>query len=108
MARPRSGRSTLSCRGRIRRPSRCLLLDCRNVRPNRLESIVLALTWTVPAQAFVAVVTGTMSPIATVILVAVLVMVVRRASDIPHRRRPPVGEWPFGRLFSSPRLDYLG
>ncbi|WP_260426906.1 MULTISPECIES: hypothetical protein [unclassified Burkholderia] len=62
------------------------MLDCRNVRPNRLESIVLALTWTVPAQAFVAVVTGTMSSIASVILVAVLVMVVRRASDSTPRR----------------------
>ncbi|WP_321806546.1 hypothetical protein [Burkholderia sp. BCC1993] len=67
-------------------PLTFLLLDCRNVRPNRLESIVLALTWTVPAQAFVAVVTGTMLPIASVILVAVLAMIVRRASDSTPRR----------------------
>ncbi|WP_247682087.1 hypothetical protein [Burkholderia sp. Tr-862] len=57
------------------------LLDCRNVRPNRLESVVLALAWIAPAQAFAAVITGTMWPVAAAILVAVLAMVVRRASD---------------------------
>lgn len=67
-------------------PLTFLLLDCRNVRPNRLESIVLALTWAAPAQAFVAVMTRTMLPIAPVILVAVLAMVVRRASDSTPRR----------------------
>ncbi|WP_322024071.1 hypothetical protein [Burkholderia sp. BCC1977] len=96
-------------------PLTFLLLDCRNVRPNRLESMVLALTWTAPAQAFVAVITGTMLPIASVILVAVLARGVRRrrirrraAPDNARLRRPPAGEWPFGRLFSSTRPDYLG
>ncbi|WP_440622745.1 glycosyltransferase family 87 protein [Burkholderia sp. 22313] len=58
-----------------------LLLDCRNVRPNRFETAVLALTWIAPAQAFAAVITGTMWPVASAILVAVLAMVVRRASE---------------------------
>ncbi|KVL43113.1 hypothetical protein WS98_02920 [Burkholderia territorii] len=56
-----------------------LLLDCRNVRPDRLETAVLALAWLAPAQAFVAVITGTMWPVASAILVAVLAMVVRRS-----------------------------
>ncbi|WP_260426604.1 glycosyltransferase family 87 protein [Burkholderia sp. Bp9142] len=62
-------------------PLTFLLLDCRNVRPNRLETAVVALAWIAPAQAFVAVITGTMWPVAAAILVAVLAMVVRRASD---------------------------
>lgn len=74
-----------ACRNVCRRgavlPLTFLLLDCRNVRPNRLESVVLALAWIAPAQAFVAVITGTMWPVAAAILVAVLAMVVRRASE---------------------------
>ncbi|KUZ17318.1 hypothetical protein WI69_16430 [Burkholderia diffusa] len=56
-----------------------LLLDRRNVRPDRLETAVVALAWIAPAQAFVAVITGTMWPVASAILVAVLAVVVRRS-----------------------------
>lgn len=67
-------------------PLTFLLLDCRNVRPNRLESVVLALAWIAPAQAFVAVIAGTMWPVAAAVLMAVLAMVVRRASDSTRLR----------------------
>lgn len=63
-------------------PLTFLLLDCRNVRPNRLEIAVAVLVWIAPAQAFVAVITGTMWPAAAAILIAVLALVVRRASEV--------------------------
>jgi len=62
-------------------PLTFLLLDCRNVRPNRFETVVLAFTWIAPSQAFAAVITGAMWPVAPAILVTVLAVVVRRASD---------------------------
>ncbi len=69
-------------------PLTFLLLDCRNVRPDRLETVVVALAWIAPAQAFVAVITGATWPVAPAILVAVLAMVVRRASEsIPTKAR---------------------
>ncbi|WP_175674174.1 glycosyltransferase family 87 protein [Burkholderia ambifaria] len=67
-------------------PLTFLLLDCRNVRPNRLESVVLALAWIAPAQAFASVIAGTMWPVAAAVLMAVLAMVVRRASDSTRLR----------------------
>ncbi|WP_257146352.1 glycosyltransferase family 87 protein [Burkholderia sp. JKS000303] len=58
-----------------------LLLDCRNIRPDRLDIAVIALAWIAPAQAFIAVITGTMWPVSSVILVAVLAVIVRRTAD---------------------------
>ncbi|MGU7812925.1 glycosyltransferase family 87 protein [Burkholderia sp. AW49-1] len=57
-----------------------LLLDCRNARPGRIEAAVMVLAWIAPAQAFVAVITGTMWPVASAILAAVLAMAVRRSA----------------------------
>ncbi|WP_269501039.1 glycosyltransferase family 87 protein [Burkholderia sp. IMCC1007] len=57
-----------------------LLLDCRNVRPDRIDIAVIALAWIAPAQAFVSVITGTMWPVASVVLIAVLAVIVRRAA----------------------------
>ncbi|WP_244107039.1 hypothetical protein [Burkholderia ambifaria] len=81
-----------ACRNVWRRglvlPLTFLLLDCWNVRPNRLGPVVLAFAWIAPAQAFVAVITGTRWPVAATIPVALLAMIVRRASDsTPLRAR---------------------
>ncbi|RQS23521.1 glycosyltransferase family 87 protein [Burkholderia sp. Bp8998] len=58
-----------------------LVIDFRNVRPNRLEMAVVALVWIAPAQAFVAMISGTTWPVASAILVAVLAVVVRRSAQ---------------------------
>ncbi|MBR7959953.1 DUF2029 domain-containing protein [Burkholderia vietnamiensis] len=72
-----------------------LMIDFRTVKPNRFETIVVALVWMAPAQAFVAMISGATWPAASAILVAVLVVAVLRASQPAARpldggRRGPV------------------
>ncbi|VWC58026.1 PF09594 family protein [Burkholderia aenigmatica] len=65
-------------------PIAYLMLDARHVRLRRSEVVVVVLAWVAPAQAFIATITGTGWPVASVILIAVLAMIVRR-SGAPAR-----------------------
>ncbi|AQQ36620.1 glycosyltransferase family 87 protein [Burkholderia cenocepacia] len=62
-------------------PVAFLLLDARNVPLRRAEIVIIVLAWLAPAQAFVAVISGTGWPVASAILVALLAMIVRRSRE---------------------------
>jgi hypothetical protein len=62
-------------------PVAFLLLDARNVPLRRAEIVIVVLAWLAPAQAFVAVISGTGWPVASAMLVALLAVIVRRSRE---------------------------